>query len=71
MGPRTALSIRSNSCNEITYIETGCYPVACTIKKRQITFWSSLNENLKENGSLYKLLQKAKEINLPLINTIW
>ena len=67
MGLKTALSVRFSTCNEIVYIESGTYPIACMIKKRQIKFWTSLIRTLDCNSPLGKLLQKANNINLPYI----
>ena len=41
-GLRTALSIRNTTCNEITYIESGQYPLECKVKKQQLKFWKML-----------------------------
>ena len=67
MGIKTALSVRFNTCDDITYIESGTYTTECFIKKRQYKFWKSLTENLENNSSLYKIIQKAKGINLPYV----
>ena len=67
MGLRTVLSVRFSTCNEIVYIESGTYPIACMIKKRQMKFWTSLIRTLDCNSPLGKLLQKANNINLPYI----
>ena len=64
---KTALSVRNSTCNEITYIEADAYPTFCTVKRRQLKFWISLCNNLHTNSSLYKLIEKAKEIRLPYI----
>ena len=67
IGLKTALSIRQSTCNEIVYVESGMYPVKSLIKKRQLKFWLSLNENLVVTSNLYKLIEKAKRIKLPFI----
>ena len=56
MGIKTTLAVRMNTCNEIVYIESGTYPAICIIKKRQIKSWDTLNKNLNNEGSLYKLI---------------
>lgn len=68
MGLRSALSVRLNTSNDIIHIETGTFPAICSVKKRQLKFWSSLNVNMEMNSSLHILLQKAKDISLPYIN---
>ena len=65
IGLKTALSVRNSTCNEIAYIEADAYPTFCTVKRRQLKFWISLYNNLHTNSSLYKLIEKAKEIRLP------
>ena len=67
LGIKTALSVRTSTCNEIIYLEAGVYPTICTVKKRQLKFWISLCNNLHISSSLYKLIEKAKGINLPYI----
>ena len=67
MGLKTALSIRFNTCNEITYIESGMYPASYGIKKRQMKFWSNLEESLSGNSHLNILIKKAKEMRLPYV----
>ena len=68
IGIKTALSIRQSTCNEIVYVESGMYPIKSLIKKQQLKFWLSLNENLVVTSNLYKLLEEAKRIRLPFIN---
>ena len=65
MGLKTALSVCFSTCNEIIYIESGAYPTACIIKKRQ--FWSSLLRNQDIHRALHHLIQKARSNNLPYI----
>ena len=64
---KTAFSVRFSTCNEIVYIESGTYPVVCSIRKRQIKFWTNLNQNLITNSSLEKLVKKSGDINLSFI----
>ena len=49
MGIKTSLSIRFSTPNEITYLESGMYPLLCDIRKRQLKFWNNLNQNLHSN----------------------
>ena len=37
------------------------------IKKREMKFWTTLNQNLVHNSSLDNLLKKASDIRLPYI----
>ena len=67
IGIKTALSIRFSTPNEIVYIESGMQPLLCTIKKRQLKFWRSLNQNIASHSHLEKLLLKAHEIELPYV----
>ena len=60
MGLKTALSIRFNTCNEITYIESGMYPVSYGIKKRQMKFWSNLEESISGNSHPNTLIKKSQ-----------
>ena len=67
VGLKNALSVRQSTCNEIVYIETDMCPVKCLVKRRQLKFWLSLNENLVVTSNLYKLINEAKRINIPYI----
>ena len=67
MGLKTALSIRFSTCDEIVYLETGTFPTRGMIQKRQIQFYSSLIRKLDVSSPLFKLIQKAKSVNLPYI----
>ena len=54
---KTALGIRNNISNEIVYLESGLYPLDCTIKKWQFAFWLKV-ENC-DNLVMNKILNKA------------
>ena len=43
--------------NEIVYLESGLYPLDCTIRKRQLAFWLKV-ENC-DNLLMNKILNKA------------
>ena len=66
-GLKTALSVRSNTCNEIIYVETGTFPLSCDIKKGQYNFWKNLTDNIENDSPLNTLISKARDINLPYI----
>ena len=63
MAIKTALSVRSNTNNEIIYIEAGLYPLECLIRKRQLKFWLELESNTNNQVITY-VLRKAEERNL-------
>lgn len=56
---RFALSVRQTMNNEITYIESGLFPLTCDVKARQLKFWMSLNECLPEDSYLKRLINLA------------
>ena len=52
-GIRNALSIQQTTPHEITYIESGLFPLNCQIKKLQFKFWNKLLEQKNENPRLH------------------
>ena len=47
-GLKCALSIRENINNEIIYLESGRFPLACRIKKLQLKFWLFINKYIED-----------------------
>ena len=43
------------------------YPASYGIKKRQMKFWSNLEESISGNSHLNTLIKKAKEMRLPYV----
>ena len=66
MAIKTALSIRTNTCNEIVYIESGLYPLEIIIKKRQLSFWLSIQQS-DDNIVMNNVLRKAFDENLKFV----
>ena len=66
-GIKTALNIRKSCCNEVVYLESGLYPLACEVKKRQLKFWNSINSDDNELRYIQRLLQLGKNVNLPFL----
>ena len=66
---RTALSVRQSTNNEIVYLESGTYPLSCTITSRQLKFWLKMNVYLQENNTSYlnRLVTLARHRELPYI----
>ena len=44
MGLRTALGVRTNTNNEIIYIESNRYPLKCRIARQQVKFWLNVKK---------------------------
>ena len=67
---RTALSIRQSINNEIVYLESGQYPLSCTIQSRQLKYWLKMKTFLQENNDSYlnRLVTLARVQNLPYIS---
>ena len=68
-GIKTALSIRNNTPNEITYIESDQYPLECTILKQQLKFWLNMEQHMKDKPQtpLSNLISLAQTKKLPYI----
>ena len=68
-GLKTALGIRSTTNNEITYIDSGQYPLECKIKKQQLNFWNTLlkDKSKTPNTPLSKLIDQAVNMKLKYI----
>ncbi len=68
-GLRTALAIRNTTGNEISYIESGQFPLECKIKKQQLNFWKTLLRQKNENPHtpLSKLMDYAIKLNVKYI----
>ena len=49
LGVKCALGIRSNTNNEIVYIEAGKHPLECKIKSLQHKFWSKISNYVLQN----------------------
>ena len=66
---RTALSIRDSVNNEIVYVESGQYPLSCTIQARQLKFWLKMIQFMNNNDESYlsNLIRTARTIHLPYI----
>ena len=66
---RTALSIRQAVNNEIVYVESGKYPLTCTIQSRQLKFWIKMKTYIESKNESYlsKLVSTARSINLPYL----
>jgi len=68
-GLKTALGVRNTTNNEIVYIESGAYPLICTIQKQQIKFWRHIESytETQPDAPLSKLVKYAKLVKLPYI----
>ena len=68
-GLKTALGVRNCTNNEIVYIESGSYPLTCTIQKQQMKFWNNIKVYTQNqpDAPLSKLLQYSKSVKLPYI----
>ena len=66
-GIKTALNIRKNCCNEVTYLESGMYPLVCEVSKRQLKFWKTINSDGNELAYISRLIDLGKNTNLPFI----
>ena len=64
-GIKYALSIRNSVNNEIVYLESSRVPLTIQIKKRQLSFWKSIESNINENpdNPLKPIIEKAIEVN--------
>ena len=49
MGLRTALGVRTNTNNEIIYIESNRYPLKCRIARQQVKSWLIVKKYVNEN----------------------
>ena len=69
-GLKTALSVRCSVNNEIVYTESGQLPLSVRITKQQLNFWMKLKLYLqnKPNHYISKLINTAKQSNIPYIN---
>ena len=67
-GLRSALSIGATMNNEITYIESGEYPLYIRITMQQLTFWLSLKSVLRNpDHYITKLVNLAEHHNVSYI----
>ena len=66
-GLKTALSIRQSMNNEITYIESGRFPLSIRVRKQQLKFWLSLKE-LDPQHHISKFIALGQSLNLPFLN---
>ena len=71
-GLRTALAIRNTTGNEISYVESGQFPLECKIRKQQLKFWNTLLRQKTENPHtpLSKLIDYAINLNVKYITII-
>ena len=53
--------MKSNTPNDIIYIESGCVPLIASILKRQYKFWGKVKEDMAQNpeSPITKLYVKA------------
>ena len=65
-GLKVAMNIRDNINNEIVYIESGKYPLACRIKKAQLKFWSHVTKYVQEfpEAALSKMVAIGLDSNI-------
>ena len=68
-GVKTALDIRENINNEITYIESNTFPLECKIKSLQLKFWLYLEDymQLHPRSAIAKVTQLGRDMNIPYI----
>ena len=67
-GLNCALSVRPSINNEITYVETGEWPLQIGITKQQLKFWLSIQTMLRDdNHYITKLVRKAENIEIRYI----
>ena len=68
-GVKTALDIRENINNEITYIESNTYPLECKIKSLQLKFWLFLVDymELHPSSAIAKITKLGIDMNIPYI----
>ena len=61
--------MKSNTPNDIVYIESGCVPLIASIRKRQYRFWRKVKEDMAQNpeSPITKLYAKALDKKLPMI----
>ena len=64
---KTALSIRSNTNNEIVYLESGLYPLEATIRRRQLAFWLRTKEAANNNAVIRYVVETAIRHNVEYI----
>ena len=69
-GLKYALSLRCTTTNEIVYLKSSRTPLTIQIKKRQLHFWNTLQENLNKNpeNPLRKIIEKAEFVNSNYMN---
>ena len=49
MGLQISNKYRTNTNNEIIYIESNRYPLKCRIARQQVKFWLNVKKYVKEN----------------------
>ena len=64
-GLKFALSVRCTTNNETIYLESSRIPLTIQIKKHQLHFWNTLQENLSKTPEtpLRKIIEKAEHVN--------
>ena len=67
------MNIRDNINNEIAYIESGKYPLACRIKKAQLKFWSHVTKYVQEfpEAALSKMVAIGLDSNITYLKYFW
>ena len=66
---KTALSMRSNTNNEIVYLESGLYPLEATIRRRQLAFWLRTKEAANNNAVIRYVVETAIRHNVEYITS--
>ena len=66
---KTVLSIRSNTNNEIVYLESGLYPLEATIRRRQLAFWLRTKEAANNNAVIRYVVETAIRRNVEYITS--
>ena len=64
--------MKSNTPNEIVYIESGCNPLKCEIYKRQFKFWQKIKDEIVCNpdSPIVKLYEMAVQQKLSFMD-LW
>ena len=66
---KTALSITDNINNEIIYVESGKYPLACKIKKLQLKFWIYVQKYIQDfpEAALSAMVSAGLQAKIPYL----
>ena len=60
------LELNITSVNDFIYVELGCVPLECLVKKRQFIFWQKVS-TMNINDPLRKIINYARSKNLYFI----